>query len=80
MFGLNKYVEKIYSIQWKFSPKKQKDLEELLFVEFEQNENGYFVIKNILYSYIDILCNLEELSFIFTKYQDSVYLEIIEEK
>ena len=78
MFGLNKYTEKIFEVEWKFNKKKINDLENLLFVEFKKNENGNFIIKNILFSYFDILSGLEELNFIFSKTKNKYILEILD--
>ena len=77
MFGLNKYTEKLFEVEWKFDKKKLNDLENLLFVEFQQNDNGNFIIKNILFSYFDILSGLEELDFNFSKTKDKYILEIL---
>ena len=77
MFALNKYAEKIFDIEWKFNPNIQKYLEETLFVVFEQKENGYFVINDIMYSYIDILQGLETIDFVFTKYKNEYKLEVL---
>ena len=77
MFALNKYLEKLYEIKWKFSADKQKNLEELLFVEFQQKENGYFVINKIIYTAIDILLGLEELDLVITKVKNEIILELV---
>ena len=77
MFALNKYAEKIYEIKWKFNVDIQKDYEDLLFVEFEQKENGYFYIKNVMYTFVDILVGLETLDFVVSKVKNDIILEII---
>ena len=77
MFALNKYLEKLYEVKWKFSADKQKDLEELLFVEFEQKDDGYFVINKIIYTAIDILVGLEDLDLVISKVKNNITLELI---
>ena len=79
MFGLNKYIDKIYEIQWKFDIQQQKKFEELFYVKFQQNEKGNFQISEIDYSYVDILIGLEEINFIFTKYNNEYNIEIIKD-
>ena len=77
MFGLNKYVHMLYKIQWKFKPEQQKDLEDLLFVTFKQNEKGYFMIESVSYTYIDILTGLEEVDFVLSKVQNEFIIELV---
>ena len=77
MFALNKYLEKLYEVKWKFSADKQKNLEDLLFVEFEQKDDGYFVINKIIYTAIDILVGLEDLDLVISKVKNNITLELI---
>ena len=77
MFALNSYLDKLYQIQWKFNIEKLEELEELLFVEFKQNDKGYFVIKTIHYSAIDILQGLEEIDFVLSKVQNEIIIELV---
>ena len=77
MFALNKYLNKLYEIKWKFNPDMLKDYEDLLFVTFEQKQEGYFVIQSILYTYVDILQGLEELNFVISKVENEIILEIV---
>ena len=78
MLGLLKYTNKLFDIKWIFSENDKSELEDLLYVEFNEKhpQNNYFCIKNIHYTYIDILLGLEELDFILTKKGDDVRLEI----
>ena len=78
MFGIGMYLSKIFEIEWKFNPNLQKYLEETLFVTFKQKENGYFVIKDVMYSYVDILQGLENINFVFTKYKNEYKVEVLE--
>ena len=80
MFGYGMYLSKIFEVEWKFNPNLQKYLEETLFVEFEQKENGYFVIKEVIYSYVDFLQGLENINFVFTKYGKEYRVEILEQQ
>ena len=80
MFGIGMYLSKIFEIEWKFNPNLQKYLEETLFVEFSQKENGYFVIKNVMYSYVDILQGLENIDFVFTKCDKEYKVEVLDTK
>ena len=77
MFALNKYLNKLHEIKWKFNPDLQKDYEDLLFVTFEQKNEGYFCIQSILYTYVDILQGLEELNFVVSKVENEIILEIV---
>ena len=77
MFALNSYLDKLYQIQWKFNIEKLRELEELLFVEFQQNDKGYFVIKTIHYSAIDILQGLEDIDFVLSKVKNEIIVELV---
>ena len=76
MFGLQKYVEKIYDIEWKFNIEKLQYFEELFFVKFQEKDNGNFVIEKIHYSYVDILYGLEDINFILKKSENDIIIEI----
>ena len=78
MFGLNKYTEKLFEVEWKFNKNKLNDIENLLFVEFKENEDGSFMIQNVLFSYFDILSGLEEFDFIFSKTKNKYILKILD--
>ena len=78
MFGLNKYVDKLYTLEWKFKQSEKKDLEDLLFVEFESVDENTHKIKTIKYTYVDVLLGLEELNFKFEKLNDRYCIKIIE--
>ena len=67
MFGLNKYIDKLYDIEWSFNEKDKSDFESLLFVEFETIGKKTYKIKTVKYTYVDVLLGLEELDFEFKK-------------
>ena len=76
MFGLPKYVDKLFEIKWFFNKNNWGDLESLLFVEFEPKDD-YYVIKNVKYTYVDILLGLEDMEFTFKKENDECKLIIL---
>ena len=76
MIGFQKYLNKLYDVHWIFDNKHKRDLEDLMFTEFEQ-KNDYFVIKKIKYTYVDLLLGLEELDFEMQKSNDSITLKIL---
>ena len=76
MFGLSPYIDKIFEIEWLFPTKDKKDLESLLFVEFETIGNNKHKIKTVKYTYVDILLGLEELNFTFEKLNDKYRIVI----
>ena len=76
MFGLNKYIDKLYDIEWKFPTNDKKDLEALLFVEFEQTPNNTHKIKTVKYTYVDVLLGMEELNFKLEKNGDKYTINI----
>ena len=76
LFGLNKYLDKLYLIKWIMNEEQSKKLENLMFVKFIK-ENDYFLIKDIHYTYVDILLALEGLDFEIIKKNDEVKLKIL---
>lgn len=76
MLGFQKYLNKLYDVHWIFDEQHKKDLEDLMFVEFEQKD-GYFCVKKFKYTYVDLLLGLEELDFKIKKTQDTITLKII---
>ena len=76
MFGLHKYLDRIYQIKWIMNENEAKILEELMFVKFEK-KNEYFLITEIHYTYVDILLALEGIDFEITKNNNEVILKII---
>lgn len=76
MFGLSPYIDKIFEIEWSFPTKDKKDLESLLFVEFDTIGNNKHKIKTVKYTYVDILLGLEELNFTFEKLNDKYRIVI----
>ena len=77
MFGLNKYINKISQIKWKFNDSEKKDLEELFCVEFKKDNEGFYRIEKIIYTYVDIVSGLEEVDFRLVKTQDNFVLTIL---
>ena len=76
MLQLYSYLDKITEIQWYFNESDLNDLESLLFVKFEK-ENDYYTIKEIKYTYIDILCGIEDMSFELTKKNNVIKIKIL---
>ena len=76
MFGLQKYLNRFFEIKWKFPSDMQNDLEDLLYVEFKR-EDDYFKIDKVLYTYVDVVIGLDEMSFVFTKSVDDLEIKIL---
>ena len=76
MFGLQKYLTNLYSIEWYFPHDKLVELEEDLFVDFERCD-GFFKIKYVRYSYVDILTGLEDKDFELKKIGDTIKIKIL---
>lgn len=76
MFGFQKYLDKLHNLKWQFESSEMSKLEELLYVKFEQ-QNDYFLIKEIYYSYVDILLGLEQVDFVMSKKGDEVKITIL---
>ena len=76
MLQLHSYLDRINEIKWYFNDMYRRDLESLLFVEFERIEN-YYVIKKVKYTYIDILLALEEMDFEIIKTNKEIRLKIL---
>lgn len=76
MFGLQKYLNKIYNVKWFFLPCDLKKLEEMFFVSFKEERN-YYMIDEIHYSYIDILLALENMDFELLKCGEDVKIKIL---
>ena len=77
MFGLNRYVDKLFEIKWKFDSEKRELYEDLFFVEFEDTGDGYFKLKTVVYTYMDILSGLEEVDFVLSKNNGKITMEIL---
>lgn len=69
MFGLIKYIDKIYEIKWYFEKEQEiHDIEDMLYCKFKKRiSEKFYTIDQILYTYVDILLGLEELDFTFEK-------------
>ena len=76
MFGLQKYLNKLYEIKWYFKKSDWSDLESLLFVEFQPKED-YYVITNVKYTYVDILLALEDMDFTLKKEKNEYKIMIL---
>ena len=76
MFGLNAYIDKIYDIKWYVKNHDIGDLEKLLYIDFEAVDD-YYLIKNIRYTFVDILLGLEEVDFTFKKEGEDYKLIIL---
>ena len=76
MFGIQKYIEKVHQIKWYIDDGDIKDVEDLLFVEFKR-QNDYYLINKVHYTYIDILCGLEELEFDIKKRNKDYTIKIL---
>ena len=75
MFGLHKYLNRIYEIKWYFPAHDKRTLEQLLYVEFTPTED-YFLVTKVHYTYVDILLGLEDFDFTVTKSNDDIKLRI----
>ena len=75
MFALNKYLEKLYQVKWKFDTDMKDDLEDLLFVTFK-TDGEYFKLDEIKYTVVDLLVGLEELDFELCKIDTEIVLQI----
>lgn len=78
MFGLQKYIDKIYSIRWKFHISMKEELEQKFCVELEQTDEDEFKIVHIHYTYVDILEALENMNFHITKFDDNIVIKLID--
>ena len=76
MFSLHKYLDKIYQIKWFMTEEQKNTLENNLFVVFEC-ENDHFIIKEIHYTYMDILLGLEKIDFYLEKVGDNLCMNIL---
>lgn len=77
MFGLTKYIDKIFEVKWYFDDNSLQDLESLLFCKFTKDtEQKCYMLNEIQYTYVDVLLGLEELNFTFEKCNDNYLLKI----
>ena len=76
MFGVQKYFNMLVNTKWYFPEHQQKDLEDLLYVDFDKKED-YFVLKKIRYTVMDILLALEDMDIEIKKNGDEVKLKIL---
>lgn len=75
MFGFQKYITMLHKLKWEFPEKDKRELEEIFYVKFKKDGN-YFVIEQVLYTYIDILIALEEMNFEMTKNNNEIIIKI----
>ena len=76
MLGLQKYLDKLYQTKWYIDEECVDDVSEMLLVTFKQ-QNDYYLLETIHYSYFDILTGLEELEFDFTKRNNDLNIKIL---
>ena len=69
MFGLVKYIDKIYEIKWYFENEQDiHEIEDILYCRFKKRiSDDFYTIDQILYTYVDILLGLEDMDFTFEK-------------
>ena len=75
MFGLQKYINKMLEVKWFFPSHLKDELEQIVYAEFVKQEDHY-ILKNILYSFVDILLALEDLDFELIKNDDDIEIRI----
>ena len=75
MFGLQKYINKMLEVKWYFPDKLKNELEQIVYAEFIKQEDHY-ILKNILYSFVDILLALEDMDFELIKNKDDIEIRI----
>lgn len=75
MFGFQKYITMLHKLKWEFPEQDKTELEQLFYVKFKKDEN-YFVIEQVLYTYIDILIALENMNFEMKKNADEIIIKI----
>ena len=75
MFGLQKYINKMLEVKWFFPSHLKDELEQIVYAEFVKQEDHY-ILKNILYSFVDILLALEDLDFELIKNEDDIEIRI----
>lgn len=77
MFGTEKYRKRIHEIKWYINDGDINDIQDLLFVEFKRVNNEYYLIDKIHFTYVDILCGMEELEFDITKRNKEYKIKIL---
>lgn len=56
------FLNKLYEIKWKITQSQADILASKFYVEFKQ-ENDYYMIDKILYTFVDILIGLFDIDF-----------------
>ena len=75
MFGLQKYINKMLEVKWYFPDKLKNELEQIVYAEFSKQEDHY-ILKNIMYSFVDILLALEDMDFELVKNDKDIEIRI----
>ena len=75
MFGLQKYINKMLEVKWYFPDKLKNELEQIVYAEFTKQEDHY-ILKNIMYSFVDILLALEDMDFELIKNNNDIEIRI----
>ena len=76
MFGLYKYMDKMYNIKWYMNEKEKKSLEDIMCVEFIKY-NEYYILNKIHYTLTDILLSLEGIDFELIKSNNEMTITIL---
>ena len=76
MFGLYKYMDKMYNIKWYMNEKEKKSLEDIMCVEFIKY-NEYYILNKIHYTLTDILLALEGIDFELIKSNNEMTITIL---
>ena len=75
MFGLQKYIDNLFSIKWYFKDDYLELLEEVSLAYFEKT-NDHYILKQIQYTYMDLLLGLEQMDFVIKKNGDEISITI----
>jgi hypothetical protein len=76
MFGLQKYLNKLYDIEWKFHDDWKDILQSMMNVTFTKH-NDYYKITEIYYTYVDLLLAMEHMDFNVKKVDDTMIITIL---
>lgn len=76
MFAFHQQFEKLYKIQWYFPDHQKEYFEKKLYVVFEKT-NDYFLLKEILYAYMDIVTGMADIDFICEKKGEMISIKIL---
>ena len=76
MFTIHTYLNKLYDIQWYFHDNDKNELEHILYVGFEKVDDHY-KIKQVHYTYVDILLGLEHIDFELIKTKNAIKIKML---